>query len=172
MPMPFALRVSLTALAALVASCTAQPAPANGLGDVGPGGTSQTHPHGVMPVVAQPATSAPSAEPPDWATETPELESIYRWAAANRAVLQYIPCSCGCETSGHKDNWECFVQREPSPGQYVWDNHAAGCWSCQEIAIVTRKLITAGKRLTEVRAAIDQQFGPFSMVTKRPPAGS
>ncbi|MFN3429158.1 MAG: PCYCGC motif-containing (lipo)protein [Candidatus Sericytochromatia bacterium] len=125
--------------------------------------------HHHTPVPAQPVALAATADPPDFATEEPELEALYRWAAAHRAELQYIPCSCGCENTGHKDNWNCFVQSEPSPGRYVWDSHAVHCYSCQEIARVTRRMLGEGKDLPTIRAAIDTQFGPISMNTIRPP---
>lgn len=127
------------------------------------------HDHAMSHPPVQPVALAATADPPDFATEEPELESLYRWAAAHRAELQYIPCSCGCERTGHQNNWHCFVQSEPSPGKYVWDSHAVHCFSCQEIARVTRRMLGEGKDLPTIRAAIDSQFGPISMNTIRPP---
>lgn len=35
---------------------------------------------------------------------------MYRYAAANRQTLQYIPCFCGCVEGGHRDNFDCYVR--------------------------------------------------------------
>jgi Protein of unknown function with PCYCGC motif len=170
MTMSFVFRLSFAAAVASLAACAVNPSPANGVEAKGPTGATRTHEHGVMaPDVVPAVASQPTADPPDYATETPELEALYRWAAAHHQELQYIPCSCGCERTGHKDNWECFVQNEPTPGRYNWDPHAAGCWSCQAIALETKKLLEGGMAMPAIRRAIDKQFGPFSMQTKRPP---
>ena len=42
-------------------------------------------------------------------------QDAYRYAVANREVLQYMPCFCGCVDGGHASNWDCYV-REVSPG--------------------------------------------------------
>lgn len=75
-----------------------------------------------------PAIMAPFAGAlPAFATATPDTEAAYRWAATNRAILQYFQCTCGCDrTGGHKSNWNCYVKEEQPGGTYVWDPMSAG----------------------------------------------
>lgn len=74
-----------------------------------------------------PAIAAPyEGVLPDFATQTPATEDVYRWAATNRSILQYFQCTCGCEGSGHQSNWNCYVEAEKPGGEYVWDPMSAG----------------------------------------------
>ena len=57
---------------------------------------------------------------------TPEFQEAYRYALANRSILEKIPCYCGCNAVGHMDNWMCYVRSEGAEGQVVLDYHAAG----------------------------------------------
>ena len=66
----------------------------------------------------QPITMAANAIPgapemPDWLmTASPLIKTEYVWAAAHLHELQYIPCYCGCGSSGHTDNFACYYQRD------------------------------------------------------------
>jgi hypothetical protein len=57
---------------------------------------------------------------------SPEVQEAYRFALANRDVLEKIPCYCGCGSVGHMDNYMCYVQSESASGQVVFDYHGAG----------------------------------------------
>lgn len=57
---------------------------------------------------------------------SPEIQEAYRFALANRDVLEKIPCYCGCGQVGHMDNYMCYVQSESDDGQVVFDYHATG----------------------------------------------
>jgi hypothetical protein len=39
-----------------------------------------------------------------------EIREAYRFAVANRDVLRYIPCYCGCNEQGHTSNASCYVK--------------------------------------------------------------
>lgn len=67
-----------------------------------------------------------SALSPELRQLSPEIQEAYRFALANRAVLEKIPCYCGCGNVGHMDNWMCYIQSESTDGQVVFDYHAAG----------------------------------------------
>jgi len=43
-----------------------------------------------------------------------EIREAYRFAVANRDVLRYIPCYCGCGEQGHTSNASCYV-KDSSP---------------------------------------------------------
>jgi len=57
---------------------------------------------------------------------SPEFQEAYRFALANRDVLEKIPCYCGCGSVGHMNNYMCYVQSERADGQVVFDYHGAG----------------------------------------------
>lgn len=67
-----------------------------------------------------------TGELPDYAERSAEVAGLYRWAATNRQILQYIQCTCGCERSrGHRSNWNCYVSEERGEGGFRWDRMAA-----------------------------------------------
>lgn len=105
------------ALALALAGCAADLRPPSG-----------PAPSGLAPSPApRPVAQAPYAgELPAFARNKAEVEANYRWAATNRAILQYFPCTCGCETEGHTSNWNCYVKEEKPGGEYVWDPMSAG----------------------------------------------
>src|SRR5690242_9558042 len=39
----------------------------------------------------------------------PVIRAAYEFAARHPEVMHYVPCFCGCERGGHKDNHDCFV---------------------------------------------------------------
>ena len=45
----------------------------------------------------------------------PEVQDAYRFAFANKELLEQVPCYCGCVAMGHESNYDCYV-----------DDHALG----------------------------------------------
>lgn len=91
--------------------------------------TAAPVPAPTAPAVATPAVAAASytGPLPEYATKTENVAAMYRWAAPNRAILQYFQCTCGCDQeAGHKSNWNCYVKEEKPGGEYVWDPMSAG----------------------------------------------
>jgi hypothetical protein len=42
-------------------------------------------------------------------------------------VLKFVPCYCGCESSGHPHNESCFVKSRDASGNVTeWDTHGYG----------------------------------------------
>jgi hypothetical protein len=98
-----------------------------------------------QPVAAPPrATEQPppvlvqfTPPPPAYTGELPPLPStpymvprppevvraVYTFAARHPEVLHYVPCFCGCQNSGHKDNDDCFVQSRDASGRPTWEPH-------------------------------------------------
>ena len=67
---------------------------------------------------------APLEEMPDYVqTAAPEVQEAYRFAVANPDLLQQIPCFCGCNSIGHMNNLDCYVDEFGQINQF--DNHAA-----------------------------------------------
>jgi hypothetical protein len=56
-----------------------------------------------------------------------QTRAVYQFAAEHPEVLKYVPCYCGCESSGHPHNESCFVKRRDAAGNVVeWDTHGYG----------------------------------------------
>lgn len=77
---------------------------------------------------AAPVKLAPADQLPDDLRDAPvEVQEAYRFAIANKELLEQIPCFCGCTSEGHKSNYNCYVAEDGGPGEVVeFDNHAAG----------------------------------------------
>ncbi|MBI1874563.1 MAG: hypothetical protein HYZ58_12960 [Acidobacteria bacterium] len=50
------------------------------------------------------------------------VQAVYQFAVRHPEVLDYVPCFCGCEHSGHTANTDCFV-RSREGGRIAWDDH-------------------------------------------------
>lgn len=56
-----------------------------------------------------------------------QARAVYQFAAEHPEVLKFVPCYCGCESSGHPHNESCFVKRRDARGNVVeWDTHGYG----------------------------------------------
>jgi hypothetical protein len=65
---------------------------------------------------------APENLLPDYIRKAPEkVREAYRFAIANREVLRYIPCYCGCGADGHTSNASCYVKDSSTPTNLVFD---------------------------------------------------
>jgi hypothetical protein len=66
----------------------------------------------------------------EWPNEFRELpaptQDMYRYAVANRATLQYIPCFCGCVNAGHASNFDCYVREVLPDGRVRLDTMSFG----------------------------------------------
>lgn len=51
------------------------------------------------------------------------VQAVYQFAVRHPEVLDYVPCFCGCEHSGHTDNTDCFVRSRDTGGRITWDDH-------------------------------------------------
>jgi hypothetical protein len=58
---------------------------------------------------------------------SPEVvQATYEFAGRRPDVLQYMPCFCMCERSGHVGNDDCFVRTRDATGKPTWDLHGMG----------------------------------------------
>jgi hypothetical protein len=70
---------------------------------------------------------APEAILPEGLRTAPdEIREAYRFAVANRDVLRYIPCYCGCGESGHTSNASCYVKDSSTPDKPEFDPMSVG----------------------------------------------
>ncbi len=63
---------------------------------------------------------------PFWSKASLEVKEAYRFAVANHAVLQYMPCYCGCVNDGHTSNIDCYVKEFRPDGGVVLDTMSFG----------------------------------------------
>jgi hypothetical protein len=55
-----------------------------------------------------------------------QVQEAYRYAASRPAVLQYIPCFCGCVDQGHTSAQDCYVAEFRSDGSVLLDPMSFG----------------------------------------------
>jgi hypothetical protein len=53
-----------------------------------------------------------------------ETATLYRFARERGDVLQWMPCTCGCEQFGHTSNRSCYIKSETADST-TWTSHAA-----------------------------------------------
>lgn len=56
--------------------------------------------------------------------DTPEVATLYRFAAEHPEALADVQCTCGCLTFGHPTNRFCYIKGE-SGDQVTYTSHAA-----------------------------------------------
>ena len=64
---------------------------------------------------------------PKLLNEMPQpTQDNYHAATRNKALLQYIPCYCGCFANGHTSVFDCYVAEERPDGSVVLDTMSFG----------------------------------------------
>lgn len=82
-----------------------------------------------VPSQAARAVTMPPIPNPGYAPGRPvdTTRAVYKFAAEHPEVLKYVPCYCGCESTGHGHNESCFVKQRDAKGNVVeWDIHGYG----------------------------------------------
>ena len=64
--------------------------------------------------------------PPELSELSADTQAMYRYAAANHDVLQYVPCFCGCVNAGHTSNFDCYVREVYPDGRIRLDTMSFG----------------------------------------------
>ncbi len=96
---------------------------------------------------------------PDVVAKSPlEVRQAYAYAVAGPSSLLYIPCYCGCGSSGHTDNLTCYVQQFSRGGWVVIEPHATGCGVCVGITLDVMAMEKQGVVLKEIRRAVDAKW--------------
>lgn len=77
----------------------------------------------LVPLYARPAVD----EWPEAFHQQPaEVQAMYRYAAANEAVLKWFPCFCGCVSVGHRSNFDCYIREVLPDGRVRLDTMSFG----------------------------------------------
>jgi hypothetical protein len=56
----------------------------------------------------------------------PGTRAAYRFAVANRDLLRWMPCFCGCGDTGHTSNFDCYVREIRGDGAVLLDSMSFG----------------------------------------------
>lgn len=116
MPRTFILMLSTGVLAGVSLAVAQAPA-----GKTVPAAAAATQP--------QAKVSTPPLPNPGFAAGRPvdQARAVYEFAAQHPEILKYVPCYCGCESSGHPHNESCFIKRRDAKGNVTeWDMHGYG----------------------------------------------
>ena len=113
---------------------------------------------------------APESELPAFlATSAPRVRDAYRFALANAQALKTAPCYCGCGSMGHTSNLDCFLQNDGKVGSApIFDQHAAGCGICVDIALDVKRMMAEGQAPGVIRQFVDATYGSFGPATDTP----
>jgi len=90
----------------------------------------------------------------------------YQLAVDNRQLFSQMPCYCGCSMLDvpHENLDQCFFTADGS-----FDQHAAYCTICADIATAAVSWQSEGKSTAEVRQLVDEKFGEVGPGTNTPP---
>jgi hypothetical protein len=91
-----------------------------------------------------------------------EVRAAYQFAALRPEVMAYVPCFCGCERSGHRDNEDCFIAARTADGSVTWSDHGFGCAICIDVARDAMRMHNSGASVSAIRTAIEQRYRPSS----------
>ncbi len=72
------------------------------------------------------ALAPESALPAYFRKAPPNVQEAYRFAIANRGILQQFPCYCGCGSDGHKSNADCYIKDVKPDGTVDFDKMSFG----------------------------------------------
>ena len=87
------------------------------------------------------------------------MRATFEFAARHPEVMKYIPCFCGCNRGGHKDNHDCFVSGRDAAGKVKsWEPHALECQVCVEVAHQTLQMYNSGATVFAIREAIEKKY--------------
>ncbi len=106
---------------------------------------------------------------PDFVYNSEASLASYRLAVDNRELFAQMPCYCGCGRLDvpHQNLDQCFFR--PDGG---FDQHAAYCAICGEIATASVRWQDEGKSTSEVRGLVDEEFSERGPGTNTPPVAS
>lgn len=109
---------------------------------------------------ALPDDIAPPGQLPAFLLDAPEeTREVYRWAAANSALLRFIPCYCGCAGMGHDSNAACYLRGVRPNGATWYERHGARCGGCLAVTRDVMALHGSGASAREIRKFVDATHG-------------
>ncbi|HJX61001.1 MAG TPA: PCYCGC motif-containing (lipo)protein [Dehalococcoidia bacterium] len=103
---------------------------------------------------------------PDFVYNTQTSQDAYRLAVDNRQLFSQMPCYCGCSglDMPHQNLDQCFFMADGS-----FEQHAAYCTICADIAVDAARWQSEGKTTAEIRRLVDDKFSDVGPGTNTPP---
>jgi uncharacterized protein with PCYCGC motif len=96
------------------------------------------------------------------------IRSVYDFAADHPEVLQYVPCFCGCEQSGHRSAEQCFVKSRAKNGDVLsWNDHGMTCGMCLAVAKRAMDMYGSHASVKAIRDDVERTYS--GMTTNRTP---
>lgn len=121
---------------------------------------------------AQPApvTFGDARQLPDYVqSAAPRVQAAYQFAMTHHQELASVPCYCGCGKMGHTSNLSCFIKQDGQNGSApVFEQHAAGCGICVDIAQDVMRMSADHKSLPAIRSYIDATYSSYGPATDTP----
>jgi hypothetical protein len=107
---------------------------------------------------------------PDFVYNSQTSLAAFRLAVDNRELFSQMPCYCGCAKLDvpHQNLDQCFFLPDGSG----FEEHAAYCTICADIATAAVNWQSEGKTTAEVRRLVDKEFGERGPGTNTPPVAS
>lgn len=96
------------------------------------------------------------------------IQEVYRYAAANHDVLQFIPCFCGCADLGHPSNFGCYVREVYPDGRIRVNTHSFDCAVCAGVTRDVIEMRSQGVPLKAIRATVDMRWSGSGPSTNTP----
>lgn len=93
------------------------------------------------------------------------IAQAYQLAVTHEPLLREIPCYCGCNTMGHRSNYDCYVAGAGADGRTKFDEHAVTCAVCVSITHDALRLYAQGRSVPDIRTLIDAQYSKFGPST-------
>jgi len=86
-----------------------------------------------------------------------EMRTIYEWAKTpeGSALLEQIPCYCGCKYEGHLHARHCFWRDDGS-----FDKHGTTCSVCLDIAKKAKAMYENNSQVCDIRNSVDSFYLP------------
>ncbi len=88
---------------------------------------------------------------------TGDMRAVYEWAKTSEgaALLEQVPCYCGCKYEGHLHARHCFWRDDGT-----FDKHGITCSVCLDIAKKTKQMHEQGVDICTIRKDIDAFYAP------------
>lgn len=97
------------------------------------------------------------------------MHATFTFAARHPEVMKFVPCFCGCQRAGHKDNHDCFVSGRDAAGKVTsWEPHALECQVCVDVAYEALRMHNSGASVSAIRDAIEKKYAAATTRTPTP----
>ena len=97
------------------------------------------------------------------------MHATFTFAARHPEVMKFVPCFCGCQRAGHKDNHDCFVSGRDAAGKVTsWEPHALECQVCVDVAYEALRMHNSGASISAIRDAIEKKYAAATTRTPTP----